>query len=45
MRISVEKANILQYVGLSMICYTMGEKEISIFLGEDQLSGRIGKLL
>ena len=33
------------YVGLSMICYTFDEKEIRIFLGEDQLSGRIGKLL
>ena len=32
------------YVGLSMICYTLG-KEKRMCFGEFQLSGRMGKLL
>ena len=33
-----------EYVGLSMMCYTLG-KANKMCLGERQLSGRIGKLL
>jgi hypothetical protein len=33
-----------EYVGLSMMCYTLG-KENRTALGEIQLRGRMGKLL